>query len=175
MRLGTFARRFLVPAHLRTLIYYLKSRAFVSPKAEVDFTPNLVLGKGVVISAFSKVKAAHGPLVCGDGVMIGPGCFVSSGSRGIRIGEHTMIAANAVIVGNNHSYDRLDVPIKEQPLRSVGIEIGPDVWIGANVCVLDGAVIGEGVVVSAGSVVSGTIPPRTIVAGNPAKPVFERR
>ncbi|HLU26272.1 MAG TPA: acyltransferase [Longimicrobiales bacterium] len=175
MKLGVFARRFLVPAHLRTLIYFLRNRALVSPRAEVDFTPNLVLGKGVVISAFSKIKATDGPLICGDGVMIGPGCFISSGSRGIRIGANTLIAANTVIVGNNHSYDRLDMPIKEQPLRSLGIEIGPDVWIGANVCILDGAKIGEGVVVSAGSVVSGTIPPRMIVAGNPAKPVFERR
>ena len=41
--------------------------------------------------------------------------------------------------------------------------------------VLDGADIGDDVIVSAGSVVSGRIPPNTVVQGNPAKVIFTRR
>jgi acetyltransferase-like isoleucine patch superfamily enzyme len=41
--------------------------------------------------------------------------------------------------------------------------------------VLDGAEIGDDCIVSAGSIVSGSIPPRSIVQGNPAKVIFTRR
>lgn len=49
------------------------------------------------------------------------------------------------------------------------IEIGNDVWIGANVIVVDGVKIGDGVIVAAGSVITKNIPPYTIVGGIPAK------
>lgn len=175
MKFAKLARRFLVPAVVRTIIYGLKYRAFVSPRAEVDFTPNLVLGRGAVISAFTKLKATDGPVELGERAMVGPGCFISSGSAGVRIGANAMIAANTVMVANNHVYERLDVPINRQGLRSRGINVGEDVWIGANCSVLDGARIGDSAIVNAGSVVSGQVAPRRIVAGNPAKPIFERR
>lgn len=49
--------------------------------------------------------------------------------------------------------------------------IGNDVWIGHGALILPGARLGDGVVVGAGAVVSGTVAPYTIVAGNPARPV----
>jgi acetyltransferase-like isoleucine patch superfamily enzyme len=67
------------------------------------------------------------------------------------------------------------VPLQEQGTESKGVRIGDRVWIGANSVVLDGTEIGEDCLVSAGSVVSGRIPPRTIVQGNPAKVIFTRR
>lgn len=47
--------------------------------------------------------------------------------------------------------------------------IGNDVWIGANVTVMDGVSIGHGAVVAANSVVSSSVPPYAVVAGNPAR------
>jgi acetyltransferase-like isoleucine patch superfamily enzyme len=58
---------------------------------------------------------------------------------------------------------------------SKGTRIGNRVWIGSNSVVLGGAEIGDNVIVSAGSVVSGAVPPNTIVLGNPAKVIFTRR
>jgi len=49
------------------------------------------------------------------------------------------------------------------------IEIGNDVWLGANVIVVDGIKIGDGAIVAAGSVVTKDIPPYAIVGGVPAK------
>lgn len=175
MKLRKWARRFLVPGFLRTIIYALKYRALVSPKAEVDLSPNLVLGRGVTISAFAKVKATDGVVRIGARTSIGPGCFISSGTAGVEIGEDVGIAANSVIVANNHSYDSLDRPISQQGHTSLGIVIGDDVWIGANSSVMDGSQIGPHCIVTAGSVVSGKVAPRLIVSGNPARKIFERR
>ncbi|MGZ3441178.1 MAG: CatB-related O-acetyltransferase [Polyangia bacterium] len=47
--------------------------------------------------------------------------------------------------------------------------IGSDVWIGANVVVLDGVEIGHGAVVAAGAVVTRDVAPYAIVGGVPAE------
>ena len=52
--------------------------------------------------------------------------------------------------------------------KALPITIGDSVWLGSNVTVLPGVTIGEGAVVGAGSVVTRDVPPRTVVAGNPA-------
>jgi len=175
VKIGRVARRFLVPAFVRTIIYRLRFRAFVSPRAEVDLSDRLILGKGTEIASFCKIKALDGPLHMGDHCSIGSGCFLSSGTAGIQIGSHVMIGANTVVVANNHRYDRIDVPMKQQGLNSVGVVIEDDVWIGANCSVMDGAHIETGAVIAAGSAVSGRIPARRIAAGSPARIIFERR
>lgn len=49
------------------------------------------------------------------------------------------------------------------------ISIGNDVWIGANVIVMDGINIGDGAIIAAGSVVTKDVPPYAISGGVPAK------
>jgi acetyltransferase-like isoleucine patch superfamily enzyme len=49
------------------------------------------------------------------------------------------------------------------------IEIGNDVWIGANVIIIDGIEIGNGSIIAANSVVTKDVPSYAIVAGSPAK------
>lgn len=51
------------------------------------------------------------------------------------------------------------------------ITIGKNVWIGGGVIILSNVTIGDGCTVGAGSVVTKDVPPRTVVVGNPAKPV----
>lgn len=52
--------------------------------------------------------------------------------------------------------------------------IGNDVWIGQGARILPGAELSDGVIVGAGAVVSGNVPPYTVVAGNPARVVRAR-
>jgi acetyltransferase-like isoleucine patch superfamily enzyme len=59
---------------------------------------------------------------------------------------------------------KMDLPGRPVTLRD-------NVWIGFDVCVLPGVTIGEGSVVGARSVVAEDVPPYTIVAGNPARPI----
>jgi acetyltransferase-like isoleucine patch superfamily enzyme len=86
-----------------------------------------------------------------------------------------LISPNCTILTTNYMFDRLDVPVQEQGIMSKGVRIGNRVWLGSNCVVLDGAEIGDNVIVSAGSIVSGQIPPNSIVQGNPAKVIFTRR
>ncbi len=52
--------------------------------------------------------------------------------------------------------------------------VGNDVWIGRSALIMPGAHIGDGSIVAAGSVVTGAVPPYSIVAGNPARIVRRR-
>lgn len=175
VRRRALLRRFLVPAPLVTALAWVRFRAFVSPRAEVELTPHLALGRGTVVGSFSKLKATAGPLRIGARVEIATGAFVTSGAAGIEIADDVLIGPNVAIVGVNYRYDRLDVPIREQGTVSQGIRVGRGAWIGANATILDGAEIGDGAIVAPGSVVSGRVASGAVVQGNPARAVFVRR
>ena len=175
MKLSKALKRFFVPAFVVTGIYLVKYKCKVSPKAEVDLTKFLVIGKGTQISSFCKIKASDGPMTIGENVSVATGCFLSSSTGGVEIGDYCMISPNVTIVGNNYKYDKLDVPMCLQEQTSKGITIGRDVWIGAGAAILDGANIGDGVIITPNSVVSAKIPDNAIVQGNPGKVIFQRR
>ncbi|HEV2804495.1 MAG TPA: acyltransferase [Chthoniobacterales bacterium] len=54
------------------------------------------------------------------------------------------------------------------PLRTAPVIISDNVWIGMNAIILKGVTIGENSVVAAGAVVTKSVPPGVVVAGNPA-------
>jgi acetyltransferase-like isoleucine patch superfamily enzyme len=176
MKPGILIRRFLTPGFLVTLHAYLKYGCLVSPKAEVEITPHLRIGRRAVVGSFTKIKASDGPLHIGAHVEIANGCVITSYTAGTRIGDDTMIGPNVSIIGNNYRYDRLDVPIRlQEKVSPKGIRIGAGVWIGANCVILDGADIGDGSILTPGSVVAARLPENSIAQGNPAKVIFTRR
>lgn len=91
------------------------------------------------------------------------------GHGGLTIGDGVRIAAGTVIVPANHVFSDPDKPIRSQGVTCEGIVIEDDVWIGANVTVLDGAHISRGCVIAAGSVVRGKTEPMGVYGGVPAK------
>lgn len=133
-----------------------------------------------------------GDVTLGDNVFLHENVLVRSFQHKIRIGSNTTInrntivegavvigsdvsiAPNVVIVGSNHVFSDPSKTIKLQGTCSKGILIDDDVWIGANITILDGVHIGKGSIVAAGAVVNKDVPPMTVVAGVPAKVVKER-
>lgn len=105
----------------------------------------------------------------------------------IEIGSYCLISWNVGIADSDfHPLDptqrRLDAQAlapyyKERaprpPIRSAPVRIADNVWIGMNAVILKGVTIGENSVVAAGSVVSKSVAPNTVVAGNPAIVVKE--
>lgn len=112
----------------------------------------------------------------GDNVFIGPGAWFAG--RKITIGSNVMFGPRVMIQAGRHDYSATDGLMNRQPeLPSelvAGVTIGDDVWIAANVTLIDGARVGDGSVVAAGAVVTGDIPPNSIAAGIPARVIRAR-
>lgn len=175
MKVGAIAMRFLVPGIVITGICYLRFRAMVSPRAEVELSKHLSLGRKIEVGSFVKIKSSGGPLTIGERVIIATGCFISADKGGVEIGDDSMIGPNCSVIGNDYKYDRLDIPVGQQDKTSKGIRIGKDVWLGAGCVVTDGVTIGDHCIVAPNSVITKSLPPRSIAMGSPAKSVFERR
>jgi len=107
-----------------------------------------------------------GELTTGTDNDIGPGSCVFGK---VVMGNNIMIAPNVMIAGGNHGMKKKDLPMMWQQCDVRGIYIHNDVWIGANVVIVDGVTIGKGSVLAAGSVVVSNVPDYAVVAGNPAK------
>lgn len=153
-----------------------------------ETSKNIIIGEDCYV-ANSKI---------GEGVQINRRCMVQNSEMGdytiirsntvinhTKMGKFVGISYNVVVTGITHEYENIS-PHPFQQLKSCGfvdenipfkcekIEIGNDVWIGANVNILSGVKIGNGAVIGAGSVVTKDIPPYAIAVGSPAKVIKYR-
>ena len=114
----------------------------------------------------------RGTLRIGDNVGIS-GTTISC-SEAITIGNNVLIGSGCLITDTDgHPIDpekRHAANYYDSVVNSP-VVIGDDVFIGARSIILKGVTIGQGAIVGAGSVVTKDVPPRAIVAGNPAKVV----
>jgi acetyltransferase-like isoleucine patch superfamily enzyme/acyl carrier protein len=112
------------------------------------------------------VVSAGGDLTIGDRVRIGFGAAISCQQR-VRIGDDTFLGPYVSLADSDFHVvgDRAASP-EPRP-----VDIGRRVRIGARVMILPGTTIGDDVEVAAGSVVGGTVPAGSRVAGVPARPI----
>jgi len=93
------------------------------------------------------------------------GASIHAGSS-VEIGANCVIASGVAIMDSNghelYSKNRTEGSDSPQPIR-----IGNNVWIGLNVVILKGSIIGDNSVIAAGSVVKGSFPENSLIAGNP--------
>jgi acetyltransferase-like isoleucine patch superfamily enzyme len=140
----------------------------------VTFGPNVSLQRGVAIECTGSLQKLGRGVVIGANVGIGSMSFLGA-AGGIRIGDDTIIGNFVSFHAENHNFASLDEPIHRQGTNWQGIEVGKDCWIGAKVTLLDGARVGDQSVIAAGAVVkAGTYPPKSILAGVPARVVGTR-
>lgn len=126
---------------------------------------------------------------CGEDVIVKSGAYFGDGrgisvasraqighnsriDHGVTIGEDVVMGPDVVIMTITHAYVDPDTPVNMQgALARRPVLVGRDVWIGTRVIILPGVHIGEGAIVGAGSVVTKSVPPYAVVAGNPARVV----
>ncbi|MGM9977867.1 MAG: acyltransferase [Clostridium sp.] len=159
-----------------------KSHIYFSNKVQIkDYVEinglskeNVVLGENVTIGKYSIIRGTGAIQSLGKGIKIGKNfgcgdfCFFGC-SGGIIIGENVMLGQNVRFHSQNHKFDRLDIPMREQGVVSKGIKVGNDCWIGAGATILDGVTIGNGCVIGGNTLVNIDIPDYAVAVGNPVK------
>lgn len=110
-------------------------------------------------------------------IVIGPRTYINrhtmiDADALIEIGERTMIGPFCYITDHDHPVRAGSAPA-DGPLIAAPTRLGARCWIGAHVAILKGVSVGDGTVVGAGSVVTKSLPPGVIAAGNPAKVLRE--
>jgi acetyltransferase-like isoleucine patch superfamily enzyme len=134
----------------------------------------IVLEDGVFLGRNTILSCKNGNITLGREANVGFNVEIFSAAD-VRVGARTLIAAYTYLVGGDHLFDRVDVPVLQQGRTARGIEVGDNVWLGAHVVVTDGSRIGRDAVIGAGAVVIGEVPEFHIAAGVPARIVRDRR
>jgi acetyltransferase-like isoleucine patch superfamily enzyme len=136
--------------------YYFYRRTLASCGKDVNINFGAVIrergttiGNDVRIGRYSTLAL----VVIRDHVTMESGCCIISGAK-------------------EHSFDRTDVPIMNQPYHREQVCVGSDVWLGAHALVM--ANVGNRCVIGAGCVVARPIPAGTVCIGYPAR-IIQRR
>lgn len=122
-------------------------------------------GRDLTISDPSKIEI-------GRNVHIGNNAYIKS-EGGLVIGDNTHISRNLVLYTVNHDYKADVLPYNHEMIPKK-VVIGKNVWIGMNVCITPGTIIGDGCIIGMGTVVSGEVPPLSIIGSEKWKIIGER-
>lgn len=120
------------------------------------------VGKHCTIEKGARINAGA---VLEDYATIGVNALIDSGTV---IHGHNMMAPGVRVFTHNHNYD-------PEAHRFCGytevnpVHIGQYTWIGASVIILPGVSIGDHSIIGAGSVVTKSVPPGVMAAGNPCR------
>ncbi len=154
----------------------------VSSDQYLCIAPSVKLGKDVKLSRFINLYGCEigdetkiGAFVeIQKNATVGKRCKISSHTficEGVTIQDYVFVGHNVAFI--NDTYPRATAPSGEMQTESdwkverTVVERGASIGSGATI--LSNLTIGEGAIVGAGSVVTRDVPPRTIVAGNPAR------
>lgn len=126
------------------------------------------IGERCHLHGFINVLCDDAKLVIGAATTMVQGSIQLHEPGEIVIGSDCMISSQVYLsLSDIHPiYDRVT---GNRINLAAPIHIGDHVWLGLRSMVMKGARIGEGAVVAAGSIVSGQVPSRTVVAGAPAR------
>jgi len=135
-------------------------------------------GKGVSLRPMSCDFRGLWNLSIGDGTLIPKGATFYCTEAPLTIGKYVIFGPKPTIITGDHRIDVIGSYImnntEKLPENDAEVVIEDDVWCGANVTILKGVIIGRGSVVAAGSVVTKSCPPYSIIGGVPAKVIKAR-
>lgn len=173
-RLWAEAWQNAIQQHLQAMeTIHIGQHCFIAPEARLFAEP----GRPIIVGDNSYIAAdavLHGPITLGNNVSINHHATLDGGRKGIAIGDQSRLAAYTSLYAFNHGL-AADRAICDQPVTSLGIILGRDVWLGAHVSIVDGVTLADGAVAGINSVVTHNVEAYTIVAGNPARVIGQRK
>lgn len=107
-------------------------------------------------------------LRCGEYVLVGDYALFLARCP-ITLGDRAVVSQRTSLLTEARDHTRAGAARVLKP-----ISIGADAWVATDSLVLPGVSVGEGAVVGARSMVDSDIPPWTIAAGDPARPLKAR-
>jgi acetyltransferase-like isoleucine patch superfamily enzyme len=119
---------------------------------------------------FNAYRRGPGGLSIGDDCFLGDECLLDL-AEAITLGDQVTLAERVVVLTHlNVGY--ADHPLQTAfPAMAAPVRFENGCFVGASVTILAGVTIGARAFVAAGSVVTTDVPPQTLVAGVPARPL----
>lgn len=135
-------------------------------------------GKNVCFHGTCKGHLKH--VSIGKHTSIGPRNEFNTKIAFVKIGNHVITAPEVMFITGGHRFNVVGKCIDEindlekERNDDLDIVVEGDVWIGARALILKGVTIGKGSIVAAGSVVTKSVEPYSIVGGIPARLIKKR-
>ena len=168
--------------HWHGIVGLRNARIYGMPRISLSQRASLKIGRNFkgtsswrhnTLGAFQpltlKTTTPEANIIIGDNVGISSSTLSARDS--ITIGNHVLIGAGCLLSDTDaHPTNAIDRRENKKP-NSAPILIEDDVFIGTRSIILKGVTLGERTIVGAGSVVTTSFPPDSVIAGNPARSI----
>lgn len=177
--------------------YILKGNSILTNNFNVELSSPIkekkyiTIGNDCLLNCTIRFDSSTGDVIIGDRVFMGRSTIICKSK--IEFGNNIFVAWGSYFY--DHDSHSLDYKLRQEDItqqlldyrngvsftknknwevvNTAPIKICDNAWIGMNCIILKGVTIGEGAIIGAGSVVTKSVPPWTIVGGNPAKVIKE--
>ncbi|WP_373779133.1 acyltransferase [Glaesserella sp.] len=143
--------------------------SYMKPFGGIAKKIRLALGRQISNQLGQNVNIEKGAYVLEDTV-VGDNSSIGVRSeicKGLSIGKNVMMGPECLFYSTSHYFNKESRRFEGYtPVNPIVIE--DDVWIGRRVIIMGGVTIGKGSTIGAGAVVTKSIPPYSLAAGNPA-------
>lgn len=167
-------RRLLNEARLRRWKSSLSPDCYLDPSVQVVGARNVRIGPGSQIGEQTWINVNYSEhdearISLGRKSMVGRRNIISSAAK-IEIGDYFMSASDCIVIGSNHVYEDPTRPYASTGNEKDGvITIGPNCWMGGYSAIIGAVSVGRGSIIGAHSNVLTSVPPFSIVGGNPGR------
>jgi len=173
-----YVRNRLLARKFRVSKIHIGPRSYLRGVSSVTMGEDFSAAEGLWLEAVTRYggKKFNPRLVIGNHVRVSRWSHIAC-TCSVTIGDHVLIGSKVMITDHNHGQfgdgaTSPEIPPAQRPLdANRSVSIGSNVWLGDGVVVCPGVTMGEGSVAGANAVVTTNVPPYTLVAGMPARPI----